>query len=139
MELATLTDDIKGDIFRPGDPGYDEARMVINSMIDRRPALIARPIDEDGVAAVVTLAREEGLPLAVRCGGHGVSGHGTCDDGILLDLGGLKRIEIDPAGKLVRAGGGLTWGEPDAPTPEHERAGTGGGGSATGLGGPTPS
>src|SRR4051794_3215492 len=137
MELATLTDDIKGDIFRPGDPGYDEARMVINSMIDRRPALIARPIDEDGVAGVVNLAREEGLPLAVRCGGHGVSGHGTCDDGILLDLGGLKRIEIDPAGKLVRAGGGLTWGELDAATQEHGLAVTGGRVSTTGIGGLT--
>src|SRR4051812_29119400 len=137
MELATLTDDIQGDIFRPGDPGYDEARMVINSMIDRRPALIARPIDEDGVAAVVNLAREEGLPLAVRCGGHGVSGHGTCDDGIVLDLGGLKRIEIDPAGKLVRAGGGLTWGELDAATQEHGLAVTGGRVSTTGIGGLT--
>src|SRR3954454_14361200 len=116
MELATLTDDIKGDIFRPGDPGYDEARMVINSMIDRRPALVARPTDEQAVAAVVNLAREEGLPLAVRCGGHGVSGHGTCDGGIVLDLSGLKTIEVDVAGKIVRAGGGVTWGELDDTT-----------------------
>src|SRR4051795_11841341 len=137
MELATLTDDIQGDVFRPGDPGYDEARMVINSMIDRPPALIARPVDEDGVAAVVNLAREEELPLAVRCGGHGVSGHGTCDDGIVLDLGGLKRIEIAPAGKLVRAGGGLTWGELDAATQEHGLAVTGGRVSTTGIGGLT--
>src|SRR3954454_6264810 len=119
MELATLTDDIKGDIFRPGDPGYDEARMVVNSMIDRRPALIVRPVDEDGVAAVVNLAREQRVALAVRCGGHGVSGHGTCDDGIVLDLNGLKHIEIDVPGKIAHAGGGLTWGELDAATQQH--------------------
>src|SRR5437870_1778427 len=77
MELATLgaalADGIQGtfsgDLYRPGDDGYDEARMVINSMIDRRPALVARPADEADVQAIVNLAREEGLDLAVRCGG----------------------------------------------------------------------
>src|SRR4051812_36042152 len=145
MELGTLgaalADGIQGhfsgDIYRPGDPGYDEARMVINSMIDRRPALVVRPADEDSVAAIVNLAREEGLPLAVRCGGHGVSGHGTCDGGIVLDLAAFKKVDIDPAGKIVRAGAGLMWGELDAATQEHGLAVTGGRVSTTGIGGLT--
>src|SRR4051812_22081589 len=145
MELATLgaalVDGIQGnfsgDLYRPGDPGYDEARMVINSMIDRHPALVARPTDEEGVQAVVNLARERGLPLAVRCGGHGVSGHGTCDGGIVLDLSALNSIEVDPAGKIARAGGGTKWGELDDATQRHGLAVTGGRISTTGIGGLT--
>src|SRR3954454_9098676 len=145
MELATLgaalADDIRGtfsgDLYRPGDPGYEEARRVKNGMIDRRPALIARPDDEAGVAAIVNLARDQGLPLAVRCGGHGVSGHGTVEGGILLDLGALNSIEVDPNAKLARAGGGTTWGELDAATQEHGLAVTGGRVPTTGIGGLT--
>src|SRR5213078_4698779 len=100
MELATLgaalADDLRstfsGDLWAPGDEGYGEARKVKNSMIDRHPALVGRPTDEDGVAALVNLARERGLTLAVRCGGHSVSGHGTCEGGIVIDLSGLKSI-----------------------------------------------
>src|SRR4051794_31520499 len=119
MELATLgaalADGIRGtfsgDLHHPGDPGYEEGRRVKNAMIGRRPALIARPTDEAGVAAIVNLARDRGLDLAVRCGGHGVSGHGTTDGGILLDLTGLDSIEVDPNAKIARAGGGVTWGD----------------------------
>ena len=145
MELGTLgaalADGIQGtfsgDLHTPGDPGYDEARMVINSMIDRRPALVARPSDEAGVQAVVNLAREQGLILAVRGGGHGVSGHGTCEGGVVLDLSGLKSVEVDPAAKIARAGGGLTWGELDDATQRHGLAVTGGRISTTGIGGLT--
>ena len=116
MELGTLgaalADGIQGtfsgDLYRPGDPGYDDARMVINTMIDRNPALVGRPGDEAGVQALVNLARERGLPLAIRCGGHGVSGHGTCDGGIVVDLSALNSVEVDPAAKIARAGGGVT-------------------------------
>src|SRR4051812_9631630 len=145
MELATLgaalVDGIQGnfsgDLYRPGDPGYDDARMVINSMIDRHPALVARPTDEEGVQAVVNLARERGLPLAVRCGGHGVSGHGTCDGGIVIDLTGLNSIEIDPAAKMARVGGGVTWGELDEATQQHGLAVRGGRHPGTGIAGLT--
>src|SRR3954464_12784249 len=113
MELGTLgaalADGIQGtfsgDLYRPGDPGYDEARMVKNGMIDRRPALIGRPADEAGVPGLGKPAPRGDVPLAVRCGGHGVSGHGTCEGGIVIDLSGLNSIEVDPAGKIARAGG----------------------------------
>lgn len=145
MELGTLgaalADDIQstfsGDLHRPGDPGYDAARGVKNLMIDRRPALVGRPADEAGVAVLVDLARERGLPLAVRCGGHGVSGHGTCDGGVVIDLTGLDTIEIDPAAKTARAGGGVTWGEFDEATQQHGLAVTGGRVPTTGIGGLT--
>src|SRR4051794_22114342 len=100
MELATLgaalADHLKstysGDIWRPEDPGYDDLRMVKNGMIDRRPALIARPADEQSVAALVNLAREREVPLAIRCGGHSVSGFGTCDGGVLIDMGAFNSV-----------------------------------------------
>jgi FAD/FMN-containing dehydrogenase len=106
-------------------------------MIDRHPALVGRPTDEEGVAALVNLARERGLTLAVRCGGHSVSGHGTCEGGIVIDLSGLNSIEVDPEAKLATAGGGTTWGELDAATQEHGLAVTGGRVSNTGIGGLT--
>ena len=145
MELATLgaalADGIQGtfsgDLYRPGDPGYDEARNVINKMIDRQPALVGRPTDEAGVAALVNLARDRGLPLAIRCGGHGVSGHGTCDGGVVIDLSGLDSIEVDPAAKIARAGGGVTWGAFDEATQKHGLAVTGGRVPTTGIGGLT--
>jgi FAD/FMN-containing dehydrogenase len=145
MELATLgaalADGIQGtfsgDLYRPGDPRYEEARFVKNGMIDRRPALIGRPLDEAGVAALVTLAREQNLPLAIRCGGHGVSGHGTCEGGVVIDLGGLNAVELDPAAKIARAGGGTTWGELDDATQRHGLAVTGGRVPSTGIGGLT--
>jgi FAD/FMN-containing dehydrogenase len=73
-----------GEFIRPNDEGYDEARAVFNAMIDKRPALIARPTNAGHVSEAVNLARKRGLPLAVRCGGHSVSGMGTCDDGVLV-------------------------------------------------------
>jgi FAD binding domain/Berberine and berberine like len=145
MELATLgttlAHDVRirfsGELWTPEDPGYDEARHVINTMIDRRPALVGRPADEDDVAALVNLARDRGLALAVRCGGHGVSGHGTCDGGVVIDMSGMNSIEVDPAAKTAKAGGGVTWGEMDAATQEHGLAVTGGRVPTTGIAGLT--
>src|SRR5262249_51270413 len=109
MELGTLgaalADDIQGDfsgdLYRPDDSGYDEVRRVKNGMIDRRPALIGRPTDEEGVIALVNLARDRGLPLAVRGGAHGVSGHGTCEGGVVIDMSALNKVEVDLAAKLA--------------------------------------
>jgi FAD/FMN-containing dehydrogenase len=145
MELGTLgaalADDIQGtfsgDLYRPGDAGYDEARNVWNGLIDRRPALIGRPSDEAGVQALVNLAREKGLVLSVRGGAHSISGLGTCDGGVVIDLGGLKSIEVDPVAKIVRAGGGVKWGELDEATQKHGLAVTGGRDPDTGIGGLT--
>ena len=94
----------RGRLIGPEDAGYDEARKIYNAMIDRRPALIARCADADEVARVVGFARDSGLLLAVRGGGHNGAGLGTCDDGVVIDLSALKDIEVDPQARTVRVG-----------------------------------
>src|ERR1700749_4310522 len=101
-------------VLEPQQPGYDEARRVFNAMIDRRPALIARCASTADVVAAVHAAPEHRLAVAVRGGGHSVSGLSTCDDGIVIVLGGLKSIAVDPRARTARAGGGALWGEFDA-------------------------
>jgi len=126
-----------GDLLEPGDEGYDEARTVFNAMIDRRPRLIVRCTGAADVVAGILLAREAGLPLAVKGGGHGVNGHAVCDDGIMLDLSPMKRIDVDPEARVVRAQAGVNWGEFDAATQAHGLATTGGRVTTTGIAGLT--
>src|SRR2546423_4234704 len=127
----------QGRLIGPGDGDYDEARAVYNAMIDKRPALIARCADADDVATAVGFARDHGLLLAVRGGGHNGAGLGTCDDGVVIDLSLLKDVEVDPGNKTVRVGGGCTWGEVDGATGEHGLATPSGIISTTGVGGLT--
>jgi FAD/FMN-containing dehydrogenase len=135
MGAEALRAGLSGDVILPGDPGYDDARKVFNSMIDRRPAVIARCASTDDVVAAVRFGAENDLPIAVRSGGHSVAGMSICDEGILVDLGGLKRIEVDPATRTARAGGGVLWGEFDAATQEHGLHTPGGRVTTTGVGG----
>jgi hypothetical protein len=127
----------KGRLIGPADAEYDEARSVHNAMIDKRPALIARPATPDEVAQVVAFARDNDLLLAVRGGGHNGAGLGTVDDGVVIDLSLLKDIEVDPQARTVRVAGGCTWGEVDAATNEHGLATPSGIISTTGVGGLT--
>ncbi len=127
--------DFDGELIRPGDGAYDEARKVFNGMIDRRPVLIARCASAADVAATVKLAAAEDLPLSVYGGGHGVTGSAVVDAGVCVDLRGMKGIEVDPDAQTVRAEGGLEWGELDAATQEHGLAVTGGRASDTGVAG----
>ena len=127
----------EGQLIGPEDGAYEQARQVYNAMIDRRPALVARCASPDDVAKVVNFAREQGLLLAVRGGGHNGAGLGTCDGGVVIDLSGLKKIEVDPGARTVRVGGGCTWGEVDAATNEHGLATPSGIISTTGVGGLT--
>ena len=127
----------KGQVLRPGDDGYDEARKVFNGMIDRRPAFIGRCADADDVAMLVDLARDNHMPLSVYGGGHGVTGSAVVDAGICCDMRGMKGISVDPEARTVRAEAGLTWGEFDAATQEHGLAVTGGRVSDTGIAGLT--
>ena len=127
----------KGELIGPEDSGYEEARQVYNAMIDKRPALIARPADADDVAKVVDFAREKGLPLAIRGGGHNGAGLGTVDDGVVIDLSRMNDVEVDPDARTVTVGGGATWGEVDRATNEHGMATPSGIISTTGVGGLT--
>lgn len=126
-----------GEIVLPQDAAYEDARRVWNGMVDRRPVLIARCTDADDVAAAIGVARESGLPLSVRGGGHGVRGYATCEGGVVVDLSPMKDIVVDPKARTARAQAGLTWGEFDAATQEHGLAVTGGRFSTTGIAGLT--
>jgi len=121
----------------PNDTRYDEARTLFNAMIDRHPALIAKCATADDVAAVIRFAREQGVPLAVRGGGHNGGGLASVDDGVVADLSPMKTISVDPATKTVRVGGGAVWGEVDAATQPHNLAVPTGIISSTGVAGLT--
>jgi FAD/FMN-containing dehydrogenase len=116
---------------------YELARKVWNGMIDRHPELIARCADSNDVVAAVNFAREHDLPLAIRGGSHNVTGNAVCDDGLVIDLSGMKRIEIDREARRVRAAGGCTWGDVDRATHEVGLAVPGGVISTTGIAGLT--
>ncbi len=135
MAVNGSIESFDGELIRPDDRGYDEARKVFNGMIDKRPGLIARCASADDVSAAVSHARANDLVIAVRSGGHSVAGMSICDDGVLIDLAGMKEIEVDPEAKLARAGGGVLWGEFDAATQEHGLHTPGGRVTTTGVGG----
>jgi FAD/FMN-containing dehydrogenase/DNA-binding HxlR family transcriptional regulator len=126
-----------GWILTPADADYEEARRVWNGAIDRRPALIAGCGSQEDVAAALAFARDRGLPIAVRGGGHGVAGTAVCDDGLVIDLSPLKSVAVDPLAGTVRAGAGVVWGELDAATQAFGLATTGGQMSETGIAGLT--
>ena len=98
-------------MIKPADDAYNEARSVYNAMHDRKPALIVQAVDVADVMAAVDFAREQDLALALRGGGHSVPGFGTCDDGLVLDLGRMKCIRADPVNGTVRAEAGCTLAE----------------------------
>src|SRR3954452_15014223 len=127
----------EGQLIGPQDAEFDEAKRVYNAMIDRTPALIARPARAEDVARAVGFARDHGLLLAVRGGGHNGGGLGTCDEGVVIDLGLLNEVRVDPQARTVRVGGGCTWGDVDAATYEHGLATPSGIISTTGVGGLT--
>src|SRR3954452_18589949 len=95
---------LHGAVTRPEDPDYDEVRALYNAMIDKRPALIARCADVDDVVAAVNFGRENGLDIAIRGGGHNGGGLGSVDNGLVIDLSGLKTITVDPDAKTAAVG-----------------------------------
>ena len=128
---------LPGQVVLPDDPAYDEARAVYNSIHDRRPAAIVRAAATEDVAAAVTFARDHDLPLAVRGGGHHVAGFGTCDDGIVVELGRMRRVDVDAERRIARAEGGCTWGDFNDAAHAFGLATTGGAVSTTGIAGLT--
>lgn len=126
-----------GDVLQPNAPGYDDARKVWNGMIDRRPAFIARCKSVSDVQTAIRFAKQNDLLTAIRGGGHNAAGLGVCDDGIVIDLRGLRDVLVDPARRIARAGGGATWADFDRATSGFGFATTGGLISSTGISGLT--
>jgi FAD/FMN-containing dehydrogenase len=114
--VRALGVDLAGVAIAPGDADYDRARAVWNAMIDRRPAVIARCRGVSDVRIALRFAREHGLPIAVRGGGHNVAGNSVCDDGIVVDLSPMKGIHVDPRARTARVQPGVTLGELDRET-----------------------
>ena len=133
--IAEFAAGLRGTAVRPGDADYDLERSIWNGAHDRHPALIARCAGVADVIRTVDLARSEGLPLAVRGGGHSIPGFSTVDDGIVLDLSLMKGIRVDPARRRVTAQAGCTWKDLDAETQQFGLAVTGGLVSSTGIAG----
>src|ERR687897_3369152 len=135
--IREFSSEVRGRLIRPQDDGYDEARSVFYGGFDRRPALIVRVEDAADVSRVVALARERGLELAVRSGGHSVAGHSVSDGGIVLDLSEMKNLEIDVEGRTAWAQTGLTAGEYTAAVAAHGLATGFGDTGSVGIGGIT--
>jgi FAD/FMN-containing dehydrogenase len=135
--IDSLSERVSGSVITPDDSGYEEARKVYNAMIDRRPAVVVRCTETADVVAAVDYAREHGLAVAVRGGGHSVPGFGTADDAVVVDLAGMRSVTVDPQRRTARAQGGATWGDFNDVTHAHGLATTGGIISTTGVGGLT--
>ncbi len=126
---------VRGEVITPDSDRYDAARVVYNGMIDRRPQAIVRARDEADVVATIRVAGEAGVPLAIRGGGHGVPGYGTCDDGVVIDLAELRNVNVDPQRRTARVGGGALLGDLDHATHAFGLATPAGFISTTGIGG----
>jgi FAD/FMN-containing dehydrogenase len=137
LSIPDLRATVEGRVIAPDDDGYDEARTVVLGGIDRRPLVIVRPANATDVARIIALARETGLPLAVRSGGHSGAAHSVVDDGIVLDLRDLNELDIDVEGRTAWAGAGLTAAEYTTAAAAHGLATGFGDTGSVGLGGIT--
>lgn len=135
--IESLRCTLRGELLTAGTPEYDAARTLWNGMIDKRPALIVRCRGAADVITAVNFAREHGLLLSARGGGHNVAGLALCDGGLTIDLSLMRGIRVDAAGRTVRAEGGVTWGELDREALSFGLATTGGMVSSTGIAGLT--
>ncbi len=133
-DLATR---VRGSVLEPGSDEYERIRVAWNRSFDRRPLAIVQPVDARDVAEVVRFARAHGLEIAVRSGGHSIAGHSTTDGGVLVDLGALRGLHLDPAGRTAWAGAGLTAGEVTRAAGEHGLAVPFGDTASVGIGGLT--
>src|SRR4051812_23786459 len=133
--LGELEQALRGQLVRPEDDSYDEARAIWNGAHDRRPALIVRCAGVADVMRAVDFARSENLLVAVRGGGHSLPGFSTCDGGIVIDLSAMTSVRVDPVRRTAVAEGGATWADFDAETQAFGLAVTGGLVSSTGIAG----
>jgi FAD/FMN-containing dehydrogenase len=140
MNIGVINDfktKLRGTLLQPSDTGYDEARQIWNAMIDRRPGLIVRCRGTSDVRVAVRFAREHDIPVAVRGGGHNIAGNALCDDGMVIDLSGMRAVHVDREGKKAFVQGGATLGDFDHEAQSHGLATPLGINSTTGVGGLT--
>ena len=135
--IVELRGNLRGPLLQPGDEGYDETRQLWNSMIDRKPALIARCAGAADVISAVNFARANNSLLSVRGGGHNPAGYALVEGGLMIDLSLMRGIKVDPVGMTATAQGGVLWKEVDQETQAFGLATTGGTVSETGIGGLT--
>src|SRR4051812_10537065 len=135
--LAALEGTVRGRVLTPGHPDYDEARSIWNALIDKRPALIVQCSGAADVVDAVNFARDEGLDLSIKAGGHNVAGNAVNDDGLVIDLSQMRGVHVDPDTRTVRVQCGATWGDCDRETQLFGLAVPGGVVSTTGIGGLT--
>jgi hypothetical protein len=136
-DLELLRDSLRGALLLPGQPGYDEARRVLNASIDKHPALVVQPSGAADVRTAVTFAKQHNLLLAVKCGGHSFAGKSTCDGGMQIDLSRFRSARIDPEARIAYVAGGSLLGELDHESMSLGLVTTAGTVSHTGVGGLT--
>jgi FAD/FMN-containing dehydrogenase len=137
IDTGSLAAAITGDVLVPGDDGYDTTRAVWNGMVDRRPAVIVRCASTHDVVAAIAFGREHGLELSTRGGGHNVAGRAVVDDGLMIDLGPMTEVRVDPDARRAHVQPGARWGDVDQATQAHGLATPGGTVSVTGVAGLT--
>lgn len=135
--IKELQGGLRGALVEPGDQAYEESRKVYNGMISKKPAVIAYCADVVDVILCVNYAREHGMKVSVRSGGHNAGGLGICDDGFVIDLSRMRYTRVDPEARTIVAGGGCTWGDVDHATHAFGLAVPSGIISTTGVGGLT--
>ena len=135
--LQELRDSLRGALLLPGQPGYDEARRVLNASIDKHPALVVQPSGPADVSTAVAFAKQHNLLLAVKCGGHSYAGKSTCDGGMQIDLSHFRAVRVDPASRIAYVAGGSLLGELDHEAMSLGLVTTAGTVSHTGVGGLT--
>jgi FAD/FMN-containing dehydrogenase len=136
-KIEELKRGFQGEVILPGDGAYDDARKIWNAMADKRPAVIARCATTPDVARAVSFARDNGLLLAARGGGHNIAGNAICDDGLVVDLSRMKAAQVDPGRRRATIEGGATLADLDAATQAHGLATPVGINSTTGIAGLT--
>src|SRR6266446_8191324 len=130
-----LQKSLSGDVLALGKPGFDEARVIWNAMVDKKPAVVARCATTEDVVASINLARNHGLQVSVRCGGHGVTGKALADGGLTVDLARMRGVDVSAGEQVVKAQGGCLLGDLDAATAQHGLIVPAGIVSETGVGG----
>jgi FAD/FMN-containing dehydrogenase len=106
-DLANFAKSLEGGIYLPNSTEYERLRRAFAAKVNLYPALIVRAVNTEDVSRAVVFARTHSLPLAVRCGGHSYAGYNSCNDGLIIDLSGLRNVTITPEASTVRVGGGV--------------------------------